>query len=362
MTEISRLRIGFDIAKGVFQAHGVREEPGEPVAFVKRIKRGEVEKFFTRLPPSDIAMEACASAHYWARLAQHHGHEVRLIPPAYVKPYVRRNKTDANDAAAICEAMSRPSMRFVPVKSQADQALIMLHRTRAALVVQRTALANRIRAAFAEFGIVQPVGERGLNDLLSTIAKRADVFEQLPPALCMVLDELAQQWASVNSAVRRFDAAIAAGLKTNTRAARLTKIPVIGPAGASAIDAMLPNPHVFKSGRDFSAWIGLTPREDSSGNTVRRGGISKKGDGYLRRLLVLGATARLALIRRGRAKNVSDWERKMAAHPKRKLAAVALANKSARVASCWKRVFDTTAMLARNEIYRVPDGRCAAAA
>ncbi|MGB7739785.1 MAG: IS110 family transposase [Steroidobacteraceae bacterium] len=347
MTEISRLRIGFDLAKGVFQAHGVRSEPGEPVAVVKRLRRCEVEKFFTRLPPSDIGMEACASAHHWARLAKQHGHDVRLIPPAYVKPYVRRNKTDANDAAAICEAMSRPSMRFVPVKSEADQALIMLHRTRASFVVQRTSLANRIRAAFAEFGIVQPVGERGLNDLLATIAKRAGVFEQLPPALCMVLDELALQWASVDACVRRFDAAIAAGLKTNTRAARLTKVPVIGPAGASAIDAMLPNPDVFKSGLDFAAWIGLTPREDSSGNTIRRGGISKKGDGYLRRLLVLGATARLALIRRGRAKNVSDWERKMAAHPKRKLAAVALANKSARIA--W-------AMLARNEIYRVPDG------
>ncbi len=353
MAENSRLRIGFDIAKGVFQAHGVRQEPGEPVAFVKRLRRGDVEKFCARLPPSDIAMEACASAHHWARLAKRHGHEVRLIPPAYVKPYVRRNKTDANDAAAICEAMSRPSMRFVPVKNEADQALIMLHRTRASFVVQRTALANRLRAAFSEFGIVQPIGERGLNDLLALIAKRADVFEPLPPALRLVLEQLAQAWVSIDAAVSRFDAEIAAGLKTNARASRLTKVPVIGPAGASAIDAMLPNPQVFRSGRDFAAWIGLTPREESSGDTVRRGGISKKGDGYLRRLLVLGATARLALIRRGRAKNVSDWELKMAAHPKRKLAAVALANKSARIA--W-------AMLARNEVYRVPSPGCSAAA
>lgn len=353
MTEIIRLRIGFDLAKSIFQAHGVRIEAGEPVAFAKRLRRCDVEKFFTRLPPSDIAMEACGSAHYWARMAQGCGHDVRLIPPAYVKPYVRRNKTDANDAAAICEAMSRPSMRFVPVKSQADQALIMLHRTRASFVAQRTALANRLRASFAEFGFVQPAGERGLNDLLALIAKQAGVFEQLPPALRMVLGELAQQWVSVDACVRRFDAAIAAGLKTNPRAARLTKVPIIGPAGASAIDAMLPNPHVFNSGRDFAAWIGLTPREDSSGATIRRGGISKKGDGYLRRLLVLGATSRLALIRRGRAKNVSAWELKMAAHPKRKLAAVALANKSARIA--W-------AMLARNEVYRVPDVRLAAAA
>jgi transposase len=353
MTEISRLRIGFDIAKGVFQAHGVHMEPGEPVAFAKRLRRCDVEKFFARLPASDIGMEACGSAYYWARLAQKHGHDVRLIPPAYVKPYVRRNKTDANDAAAICEAMSRPSMRFVPVKSEADQALIMLHRTRAAFVKERTALANRTRAAFAEYGIVQPVGEGGLNELRATIANQTEAFLQLPAALRLVLELLAQQWVNVDACVRRFDAEIAAGIKTNTRARSLTKVPVIGPAGASAIDAMLPNPNVFKSGRDFAAWIGLTPREESSGNTIRRGGISKKGDGYLRRLLVLGATARLALIRRGRAKNVSDWELKMAAHPKRKLAAVALANKSARIA--W-------AMLARNEIYRVPNGGFAAAA
>ena len=345
MTEYSRLRIGIDIAKGVFQVHAVKEEAGEPVAFAKRLKRSQMQSFFSKLAPSLIGMEACGSAQHWARLAQTCGHDVRLIPPAYVKPYVKRNKTDANDAAAICEAMARPTMRFVPVKSQADQAFIMLHRTRASFVERRTALANQIRAAFSEFGHVQPVGERGLNDLRAFIAKRTEAFEGLPVVLQMVLDVLAQQWASVDDAVSGFDAEIAAHVKTNARAKRLTAVPVIGPTGASAIEAMLPNPHVFRSGRDFAAWIGLTPREESSGNTIRRGGISKKGDGYLRRLLVLGATARLALIRRGRAKNVSAWELKMAAHPKRKLAAVALANKSARIA--W-------AMLARNEACRVP--------
>lgn len=354
MDKTSRLRIGMDLAKNVFQVHCVREEAGEPVAFARQLKRSQVEAFFTKLAPGSlIGMEACGSAQYWARLAQTHGHEVRLMPPAYVKAYVKRNKTDARDAAAICEAVGRPAMRFVPVKNEADQATMMLHRTRASFVEKRTALINQLRAAFAEFGTVTPVGGRGFSDLMALITTSAEVFTCLPAALRLALEEMARQWVSVDTAVRRFDIEIAAGLKTNARAKRLTQIPVVGPVGASALDAMLPNPQVFRSGRDFAAWIGLTPREESSGNTKRLGGITKKGDGYLRRLLVLGATARLALIRRGRAKNVSVWESRMAAHPKRKLAAVALANKSARIA--W-------AMLAKNENYRVPNAASAAAA
>jgi transposase len=345
MQHDSRLRIGIDIAKGIFQVHAVREEVGEPVALAKRLRRSQMEAFFAKLQPSLIGMEACGSAQYWARLAQQYGHDVRLMPPAYVKAYVKRNKTDARDAAAICEAMTRPTMRFVPVKSEACQAMVMLHRTRASFVERRTAIINQLRAAFSEFGIVKPVGEQGFKDLLALITTQAAPVRGLPPPARVLLEELARQWASVENGVHRFDAEIAAALKTNGRARRLTKVPVIGPIGASAIEAMLPNPQVFRSGRDFAAWIGLTPREDSSGQTTRRGGISKKGDGYLRRLLVLGATARLALIRRGRAKNVSLWEQKMAAHPKRKLAAIALANKSARFA--W-------AMLAKNEEYRAP--------
>lgn len=345
MSEAITFRVGFDVAKGVFQAHAVKNEPGEPVAFTKRLKRSQVEAFFAKLPRSLIGMEACGSAHYWARLARRYGHDVRLMPPAYVKPYVKRNKSDPLDAAAICEAVGRPTMRFVPIKGEEDQAALMLHRTRAAFVEKRTAAANQLRAAFAEFGIVAPAGERGLSDLLALVETEAERFMALPAMLRLILAELARQWRACDAVVRRLHCEIAAGVKKSARANRLTFVPCIGPIGASAIDAMLPNPHVFESGRHFSAWLGLTPREDSSGKTVRRGPITKKGDTYLRRILVLGATAYLARVRRGQVKGASAWMLRMAAHPKRKLAAVALANKTARIA--W-------AMLAKDEDYRAP--------
>lgn len=352
MNKASRLRIGIDLAKGVFQVHGVRQEPGEPVVLTKRLRRAQMGPLLARLPRALIGMEACAAAHHWARLAQRYGHEVRLMPPVYVKAYVKRNKTDAHDAAAICEALSRPTMRFVPVKSEADQALIMLHRTRAAFVAKRTAAANQLRAAFAEVGIVTPTGARGLADLLALIETEGTAFTEQPAALQLVLGELARHWRSLDAAVRRMDREILASLRADGRAKRLTGVPGIGPIGASAIAALLPNPRVFRSGRDFAAWIGLTPREDSSGKTTRRGGISKKGDGYLRRLLVLGATAYLARVRRGQIREASAWQRRMAAHPRRKLAAVALANKLARIA--W-------AMLAKGEAYRSSAGLATAA-
>ena len=345
MNNDSTYRIGIDVAKGVFQVHGVKNELGEPVAIKRRLKRTQLEAFFAKLPPSLIGMEACSSAHYWARLARSYGHEVRLMPPAYVKAYVKRNKTDAHDAAAICEAVGRPSMRFVPIKSEADQGMVMLHRMRASFVAKRTAAANQLRAAFAEFGIVAPVGAAGFSHLLKRIELEAEPYARLPQALRLVLAELALQWQSCDAVVRRMDAEIAAGVKGSERAKRLMRVPTIGPIGASAIDCLLPNPQVFASGRDFAAWTGLTPREDSTGKTVRRGPITKKGDGYLRRLLVLGATAYLARVQRGQINGASPWVVKMAAHPKRKLAAVALANKTARIA--W-------AMLAKDTDYRAP--------
>jgi len=345
MTEGITYRIGFDVAKGVFQAHAVKNEAGEPVAFTKRLKRAQVERFFATLARSLIGMEACGSAHYWARVARKYGHEVRLMPPAYVKPYVKRNKSDPLDAEAICEAVGRPTMRFVPVKSEADQATMMLHRMRASFVERRTAAANQLRAALAEFGIVTATGARGLSDLLALIETETERFLALPAALRLVLAELARQWRSCDAVVRRMDAQIAAGVRKNERARRLTSVPCIGPLGASALEVMLGNPHVFQSGRHFAAFLGLTPREDSSGKTVRRGPITKKGDTYMRRILVLGATSYLARVRRGLMRSSPAWVVKMAAHPKRKLAAVALANKTARIA--W-------AMLAKNEEYRAP--------
>jgi transposase len=353
MNETITYRIGFDVAKGVFQAHAVRlNEPGEPVAFSKRLKRAQVERFFATLPRSLIGLEACGSAHYWARVAGRYGHEVRLMPPAYVKPYVKRNKSDPLDAEAICEAVGRPTMRFVPVKSEADQATLMLHRMRASFVEKRTAAANQLRAALAEFGIVAAAGNRGLSELLALIETEAEKLVALPAALRLVLAELARQWRSCDEVVRRMDREIAVGVKKSARAMRLTLVPTIGPVGASAIDAILPNPHVFQSGRHFAAFLGITPREDSSGKTVRRGPITKKGDTYLRRILVLGATAYLARVRRGQVKGVSPWLLRMAAHPKRKLAAVALANKTARIV--W-------AMLAKGEDYRAPTAALQAA-
>jgi transposase len=244
-------------------------------------------------------------------------------------------------------------MRFVPVKNEAGQAMITLHRIRASFVERRTAVANQLRATFSEFGIVAPVGESGLNDLLELVETRGEEIAHLPEALVLVLEELARQWRGADIAVANLERVIRADLRAKPRAKTLTQVPSIGPMGASAIEAHLPDPHVFRSGRDFAAWMGLTPGIDKSANTVRKMGITKKGDGYLRRTLVLAATMRLALIRRGRAKGVSAWERRMAAHPKRKLAAVALANKSARIA--W-------AMLAKNENYRAPVEAPAAAA
>jgi transposase len=359
MKQAITYRMGFDVAKGVFQAHAVKVNvPGEPVAFKKRLKRSQVEVFLAKLPRSLIGLEACGSSHYWARLARRHGHEVQLMPPAYVKAYVKRNKTDAIDAEAICEALGRPTMRFVPVKSEADQALVALHRMRASFVEKRTAAANQLRAELAEFGMVAPVGKRGLGELLALIepdpetGAEAERFSSLPRPLRLLLEELAQQWRRCNEAVHRMDREIEMGVRKNARAGRLTAVPTIGPIAASAIDAMLPDPHVFKSGRHFGAFLGLTPREDSSGKTVRRGAITKKGDSYVRRILVLGATSYLARVRSGKVKGVSAWVARMAAHPKRKLAAVALANKTARIA--W-------AMLAKGEDYRAPSAMLAAA-
>lgn len=332
--------IGLDIAKSVFEVHG-RSASGE-VVLRRRLKRAQVEQFFAGLPKAVIGMEACGSAHHWARLLQGLGHEVRLMPPAYVKPYVKRNKNDGRDAAGCWEAMNRPDMRFVPVKTPAQQASLSLHRGRELLVRQRTQTANALRALLSEFGIVAPVGKRGLAQLLSAVADEAAA---LPGPAWGVARALASQHAHLETAIEDLQASIVAQARADARALLLLSAPGVGPLTAHALLATMPDPARFKSGRDFAAWLGLTPREASSGGKQRLGAITKQGDQTLRRLLVLGATAWLRQVARQPDK-ASPWLRGlMARQPRKKVVAVAQAARTARI--LW-------AMLMHNQPYRAP--------
>lgn len=328
--------IGFDLAKNVFQVHGV-DEAGEAV-IRRKLRRGQVVAFFAGLDPCLVGMEACGSAHYWARELAALGHEVRLIPPSYVKPYVRRQKNDAADAAAICEAVTRPSMRFVPVKGVEAQAVLVLHRTRSLLVKSRIMLVNALRAHLAEFGHVAPQGHAGLSRLVELVAQGAG----LPAAALPALTGLADQIDALGERIGEVERAIRAEHAASQASQRLASVPGIGPIIASALAATVPDPAAFRSGREFAAWLGLTPRQNSSGGKERLGAISKKGDRYLRTLLVLGATA-LLRRRNGLSPGHRAWlERLLASKPAR-LVTVALANKLARIA--W-------AVLAHRQPYR----------
>jgi transposase len=332
--------IGLDIAKYVFEVHG-RGASGE-VVLRRRLKRAQVGEFFAALPKAVIGMEACGSAHHWARRLERLGHEVRLMPPAYVKPYVKRNKNDARDAAACCEAMSRPDMRFVRIKTVEQQAALSLHRGRELLVRQRTQLANALRAQLSEFGIVAPVGRRGLTQLLATLDSEEAVLPE--PALTLVR-ALAVQHANLETMIEDLQVRIVAEARADTRALLLESAPGVGPLTAHALLATMPDPARFKSGRDFAAWLGLTPRENSTGGTRRLGAITKQGDQTLRRLLVLGATAWLRQVAIHPDK-ASPWLRRlMARQPKKKVLAVAQAARTARI--LW-------AMLSHNQSYRAP--------
>ena len=320
--------IGLDLAKSVFQVHGVDEAGAVTVR--RKLRRAQVLPFFAGLGRCLVGLEACAGAHHWARELVALGHEVRLIPPTYVKAYVRRQKNDAADAAAICEAVSRPSMRFVPVKTPDAQAVLMLHRTRTLLVRQRTMLVNALRAHLCELGHVAPQGRAGLSSLVALVEKR---FEEagVPAVAQPALSCLARQIGLLNKEIGEIERAIRAEHAANEASRRLATIPSIGPLIASAIVATVPDASVFRSGREFAAWLGLTPRQNSSGGKARLGAISKKGDRYLRSLLVVGATSLL----RGRGALSPEhraWlERLLATKPAR-LASVALANKIARIA------------------------------
>ena len=333
------ITIGLDLAKSVFQVHAV-DAAGE-VIIRRKLRRAQVLPFFAGLEPCLVGMEACASAHHWARELAALGHDVRLMPPAYTKPYVRRQKNDAADAAAICEAVSRPSMRFVPVKTPAAQAVLSLHRTRALLVKSRTMLVNALRAHLAEFGHIAAQGQGGLAALVTFVEKR---FEEtgIPAVAGPARASLATQIGLLNKAIGDLERAIRAEHAKNDASRRLATIPSIGPIVASAIAATVPDMRQFRSGREFAAWLGLTPRQNSSGGKQRLGAISKKGDRYLRSLLVVGATS--ILRRRGAlSPEHRAWLEGLLARKPARLASVALANKVARIA--W-------AVLVKGGVYR----------
>ena len=337
--------IGLDLAKHVFQVHGIDAEG--KVALRRRLRRAEVIAFFSSLPPCLVGMEACSTAHHWARELIALGHDVRLMPPTYVKPYVKRGKSDAADSEAICEAVTRPTMRFVPVKSAEQQSVLVLHRTRDLLIRQRTMLANSMRAHCAEFGIVVAQGMAKLAELLARIADEGDI--RIPPLArgCMLV--LARQLQDLQLKIGEVERALHGWHRSNETSRRLETIPGIGPITASALAVTITDPPLFRSGRHLAAWLGLVPRQNSSGGKERLGGISKQGDRYIRRLLISGAHAVLQYAKRGRAG--SAWVTGLLQRRPFKLVAVALANKTARIA--W-------AVLARGGTYRSMPEACAA--
>ena len=332
------IMIGLDIAKNVFQVHGV--DCAGDVVIRRQLRRRQVLPFFRKLPGCLVGIEACATAHHWGRQLIGLGHEVKLMPPHYVRPYVKRGKNDAADAEAICEAVTRPTMRFVAVKGTEQQSVLMLHRTRELLVRQRTMLVNAIRAHMAEFGIVAPVGIPRVKELLAVIADADDA--RLPPIARACLEGLARQFMSLHEEIAIAERRILAWHRSNETSRRLETIPGIGPITASALAASITDPALFKSGCELAAWIGLVPRQNSTGGKERMGRISKQGDQYLRWLLVAGA---MSVIRHARRKDPAKmpWLAGLMERRPLRVAAVALANKIARMA--W-------VVLMRGETYR----------
>jgi transposase len=319
--------IGLDLAKNVFQVHGI-DENGR-VVLRRKIRRSDVLPLFCKLAPALVGMEACHTSHYWAREIAKFGHDVRMMPAQFVKPYVKSQKNDAADAEAICEAVQRPTMRFVPVKSENQQAALMLHRTRDLLVRQRSSLISSIRAHFAEFGIVVGQGIRNVERLLALLGAEGD--KRLPALAAEMLCVLAEQLREIAGRVREVEIKLLAWHRTNPASRRLESIPGIGPITASAIIATVADPRQFKSGRQFAAWLGLVPQQRSSGGKERLGGISKRGDGYIRRLLVHGARAIVGWRKRS-ATHVTPWIARLLERRPMNVATVAYANKLARIA------------------------------
>jgi transposase len=332
--------IGLDIAKSVFQVHGV-DAQGE-VIIRRQLKRRYVLAFFQKFPPCLIGIEACASSHHWSRELKAPGHTVRLMPPAYVKPYVKRQKNDAADAEAICEAVTRANMRFVATKTPEQQSCLMLHRTRHLFIRQQTAVINVIRAHLAEFGIIAPVGRKGVEELLDVVADPSD--KRVPEIARACLIALGAQLYRLKEQILQFDRMIMAWHRSNEASRRLDAVPGVGPMLATALVASIADPKAFRSGRNFSAWIGLVPKQHSSGGKDRLGSISKQGDRYLRSLFMAGA---LAVIRYAKIHGTKHrpWLTALLTRRPTKVAAIALANKIARMV--W-------AMMARGERYKEP--------
>ena len=329
--------IGVDLAKSVFQVHGV--DSGGQVIVRKKLRRSEVTRFFAGLEPCLVGMEACATSHHWARQIAALGHEVRLMPAAYVKAYVRRQKNDAADAEAICEAVTRPTMRFVPIKSVEQQGVLVLHRTRELLVRQRTMLINALRGHCAEFGMIVAQGARRVGELIDQVrqAEPAALPEIARAALLMLADQLGALDLQIHALERR----LLVWHLQNQDSQRLATIPGVGVITATALAASITDPGLFRSGRESAAFLGLVPRQNSSGDKDRLGRISKKGDGYLRKLLVVGATS---VIRRVKADSLAaPWVRALLERRPARVVTVAMANKTARIV--W-------AVLTRGEVYR----------
>jgi transposase len=330
-----------DIAKRVFQAHGA--DAAGHVVFRKRLTRAKVLEFFATHPPCVVALEACGGAHHWAREIGALGHTVRLIPPAYVKPFVKRQKNDAADAEAICEAAQRPGMRFVPVKDEAQQANAVVFRARDLLVQQQTQCINALRGHLAEYGHVAPQGPAHIDSLIAVVD---DPTSSVPENARVILQVLIRTLEALGTQLKALDGEITRRAKTDPVARRLMTIPGIGPVAATAIAALVPAPEGFRAGRDFAAWLGLTPRQKSTGGKQKLGAISKRGERTIRRLLILGASAVVRWAsQRGAAPG--SWLARMLARKPRMLVTVALANKTARIV--W-------ALLVKGGEYRAPAG------